>query len=151
MKYSLNLITKNEWESATILQKENLAKYLISTASKYLSAAEINNFRSNQYEFNEVSNIEKILGSEKLLDVPSTFLYLSDEESEELLDFGTISWYDLRENTPSLSAEYRLNYSENMVMSEASEGDLLVIAIRPDKSVMIIIAKSESTSANQLV
>lgn len=133
------------------MQKENLAKYFISTARKYLSAVEINNNRSNRQEFNEVSNIKQILGSEKLLNVPTKFLYLSDEESEELLDFGTISWYDARENNPSRSAEFRLYYSENMVMSEADERDLLVIALRPDKSVMIIIAKSESTSENQLL
>ena len=112
---------------------------------------EINNCRSNRHEFNEVSNIEQIFGSEKLLDVPTKFLYLSDEETEELLDFGTISWYDATENNPSRSAEFGLYCSENMAMKEANEGDLLVIALRPDKSVMIIIAKSESTSENQLI
>jgi len=133
------------------LQKENLAKYFISTATKYLSAVEINNSRSNQNEFSEVSNIKQILGCEKLLNVPTQFLYLSDDESEELLDFGTISWYDASESNPSQSSEFRLYYSENMAMSEADEGDLLVIALRPDKSVMIIIAKSGSTSENQLL
>jgi len=76
---------------------------------------------------------------------------LSDEESEELLDFGTISWDDASEYNPSQSSEFRLYYSENMAMSEANEGDLLVIALRPDKSVMIIIAKSGSTTENQLL
>lgn len=135
------------------MQTENLAKYFISTATKYLSAVEINDCRSNRYEFNEVSNIKQILGSEKLLNVPTQFLYLSDSdsESEELLDFGTISWYDARDNFPSQSKEYRLYYSENMAMNEADEGDLIVIALRPDKNVMIIIAKSESTSENQLL
>jgi len=133
------------------LQTENLAKYFISMATKYLSTVEVNNNRSNRYEFNEDSNLKQILGREKLLDVPTQFLYFSDVESEELLDFGTISWYDARENNPSRSPEFRLYYSENMAMSEADEGDLLVIALRPDKSVMIIIAKSESTSENQLL
>lgn len=61
------------------MQKENLAKYFISTATKYLSAVEINNSRSNQNEFSEVSNIKQILGCEKLLNVPTKYLYLSDE------------------------------------------------------------------------
>lgn len=132
------------------MQKENLAKYFISTATKYLSAVEINNAISNRHEFNEVSNIKQILGSEKLLNVPTKYIYLSDEESEELLDSGTISWF-ATENNPSRSTEFRLCYSENSVMSEADEGDLLVIALRPDKSVMIIIAKAGSTSENQLL
>lgn len=133
------------------MQKENLAKYFISTASKYLSAVEINKNRSNQHEFNGVSNIKQILGSEKLPNVLTKFLYLSDEESDVRLDSGTISWYDSRKNKPSRSAEFRLYYSENMAMREANEGDLLVIALRPNKSVMIIIAKSGSASEKQLL
>ena len=133
------------------MQTENLAKYFLSTATKYISAVEIINSRSNRHEFNEVAKLEEIFGSEKRLDVPTQFLYLSDSESEELLDFGSISWYDVRENYPPRSSEFRLYYSENMAMSEADEGDLLVIALLPDKSVMIIIAKSESTSENQLL
>ena len=133
------------------MQKENLAKYFISTATKYLSAVEINKNRSNQHEFNGVSNIKQILGSEKLLNIPTKFLYLSDEESDARLDSGIISWYDSRKNQPSRSAEFRLYYSENMAMREANEGDLLVIAVRPNKSVMIIIAKSGSASEKQLL
>jgi len=133
------------------LQKENLSKYFISTAIKYLSAVEINKSRSNQHEFNGVSSIKQILGSEKLLNVSTKFLYLSDEESDVRSDSGTISWYDARENNPSRSAEFRLYYSENMAMREANEGDLLVIALCPDKSVMIIIAKSGSVSEKQLL
>lgn len=133
------------------MQKENLAKYFISTATKYLSAVEINKSRSNQHEFNGVSNIKEILGSEKLLNVPTKFLFLSDEESDARLDSGIISWYDSRKNKPSRSAEYRLYYSENMAMREANEGDLLVIALRPDKSVMVIISKSGSNSEKQLL
>jgi hypothetical protein len=114
------------------VQTENLAKYFLSTATKYISAVEIINSRSNRHEFNEVAKLEEIFGSEKRLDVPTQFLYLSDSESEELLDFGSISWYDARENYPPRSSEFRLYYSENMAMSEADEGDLLVIALLPD-------------------
>jgi len=131
------------------LQQENLAKYFITTASKYLSAVEINNYRSNRFEFSEASKLKHILGSKNLHNVPTKFLYLSDDDTEELL--GTISWSKVREDNPSHSEEFRFNYSENMAISEANEGDLLVNALCPDKSVMIIIAKSGTTAENQLI
>ena len=133
------------------LQTDNLAKYFISTASKYLSAVDISNYKSSLNEFNEVSNIQQILGNEKLLDVPAKFLYLTDDDYEDLFDIGSISWYDARENSSSCSEKFGLFYSENMAMFKADEGDLLVIALRPDKSVMIIIAKSETSAENRLL
>ena len=68
-----------------MLQTENLAKYFLSTATKYISAVEIINSRSNRHEFNEVAKLEEIFGSQKLLNVPTQFLYLSDDKSEQLI------------------------------------------------------------------
>ena len=90
------------------MQKENLAKYFTATATKYISAVEINKSRSDQHEFNGVDSIKHILGSESLHNVPTKFIYLSDEESDARIDSGTISWYDARKNKPSRSAEFRL-------------------------------------------
>ena len=112
------------------LQTDNLSKYIISTASKYLSAVDISNYKLSLNEFDEVSNIHLILGNEKLLDVPAKFLYLTDDDYEDLFDIGSISWYDASENSTPYSGKFRLFYSENMAMYKADEGDLLVIAIR---------------------
>ena len=133
------------------MQTDNLSKYIISTASKYLSAVDISNYKSSLNEFDDVSNIHLILGNEKLLDVPAQFLYLTDDDYEDLFDIGSISWYDARENSTSCSKKFGLFYSENIVMCEAHEGDLLVIALRPDKSVMVFIAKSETSAENRLL
>ena len=74
-----------------------------------------------------------------------------DIEVQDFFDIGSISWYDARENCTSCSEKFGLFYSENIVMCKADEGDLLIIALRPDKSVMIIIAKSETSAENRLL
>jgi EcoRII C terminal len=125
-----------------------LSQYFTGVASKRLTAVDAEQHRSNQHEFSGVSELKAILGNADRLRIPARFLYLSDDD-EPLTDVGFVSWYDARRAHPRRS-EWRLYYSDTEVSSRASEHDVLIIATRPDGSVMAIIADDQSTVSRQL-
>src|SRR5690606_30363853 len=61
-----------------------------------------------------------------------------------------VTWYDSREAHPTRS-EYRLYFPDNDVSDRAKEGDLLLIAKRPDDTLLVMIAAAGSTLENQLL
>jgi hypothetical protein len=125
-----------------------LSQYFSGVASKRLTAVDAEQHRSNQHEFSGVSELRAILGDADRLRIPATFLYLSDENGP-VSDAGFVSWYDARRAHPKRS-EWRLYYSDTEVSSRAGEHDLLVIAARPDGSVMAIVADGGSTVSRQI-
>lgn len=126
-----------------------LSQFFTAFATKRLSAVEAEQHRSNQHEFGGVADLRAILGDADRRDIPAAFLYLNDED-EPVADSGFVSWYDARRAHPKRT-EWRLYYPESAVSARAQEGDLLVVAIRPDQSVMVIIAEGHSTVARQLI
>ena len=122
------------------MKEKSLARYFSGVAIKRLSEVEANPGRSNQHEFNGVRKLHEILGQEKRR-FPARFLYMTDQDDGmPVTDSGFLSWYDSRENDPHRS-EYRLYYSDNRAMHCAAAGDLLVIARRPDESLLTIVAE----------
>lgn len=127
----------------------HLSEYFSGIAAKRLSAVEANFSRSHQHEFNGVKGLKKILGEVSgKKNFSARFVYLNDEDDPAVED-GSLTWYDARERHPARS-EYRLYFPSTTVSECAAEGDLLVIGLRPDGSVLVVIAESNSTIANQI-
>jgi hypothetical protein len=128
----------------------HLSEYFTGVAAKHLSAVEADFARSNQHEFNGVEPLKKILGTEKNK-FPAKFIYLTDNDDQPVVAEGLLTWYDSRKNKrDKRSAEYRLYFSTTSVSECAAQGDLLVIGRRPDGSLLVIIAESNSTIASQV-
>lgn len=126
-----------------------LSEYFEGVAAKRLQAVEANPNKSNQHEFNGVKALKQLLGEDRLKDCPTRFLWLG-EENEGLSEDSLVTWYDSRENHATRT-EHRLYFRSNPVMDLASEGDLLIVARKPDRELMIIIAAAGSTTENQLL
>lgn len=128
-----------------------LSQYFKGVAVKRLSAVEAHPEKSHQHEFNGVGSLAQVLGSA----IPkqkfgATFFYLNDDDPEPIEDDGFVTWYDARENHPKRS-EKRLYFPTTTVSQNANEGDLLLIAKKPDDTVLVIIAEAGSTIENQLM
>lgn len=132
------------------MKKGHLSEYFIDFAVKTLSAVEADRHRSNQHEFDGVSKLRAMLGDDDKRNIPAVFIYLNDDDPEPLREEGFLSWYDARRAHPTRT-EYRLYFPDTVVSDNATEGDLLIIAQRPDGTLMVIIAEGESTVANQLL
>jgi hypothetical protein len=128
----------------------HLSQYFKGVAAKQLSAVEADLFRSHQHEFNGVETLMKILGrAQGKMKFEARFIYLNDQDSEPVVSDGFLTWYDAREKHPTRT-EHRLYFPTTAVSECAAAGDLLVIGLRPDNTVLVVIAQDGSTIANQI-
>lgn len=128
----------------------HLSEYFTGVAAKRLMAVEADVFRSNQHEINGVEGLKQIFGeAHGKQKFAARFIYLNDHDDEPVVGDGFLTWYDAREKHPTRS-EYRLYFPTTNVSLCAAEGDLLVLGRRPDGSVLVVIAESGSTIANQV-
>ncbi|MFZ3129766.1 MAG: type II restriction endonuclease [Desulfosporosinus sp.] len=130
------------------MQRGFLSQYFEGVAFKRLSAVEVNASVSHQHEFNGSRPLRTLLGDERKTYV-ARFLWMAGE-NEGITSEGKLTWYDARENHPTRT-EYRLYFSSNDVVDQAREGDLLIIAKRPDDEMYMIVVSAESTLENQLL
>lgn len=131
------------------MKKGFLSEYFDGVVAKRLSRVESSPDCSNQHEFNGVKPLMKLLGNERLTNLPVKFIWIGDD-NEGLTEQSTVTWYDSREQHPTRS-EYRLYFRSNPVMELASAEDLLIVARRTTGEVLIIIAAANSTVENQLL
>ncbi|HHY73868.1 MAG TPA: restriction endonuclease [Bacillus bacterium] len=131
------------------MKKGFLSQYFEGIAIKKLSSVEVNIHRSNQHEFNGSKPLRNLFGNDRLNDYPVTFLWLGDE-NEGISEDGLVTWYDAREKHPTRT-EWRLYFKSNPVIDWAQEGDLLIVARRPNDQVYMIVVKADSTFENQLL
>jgi hypothetical protein len=132
------------------MKQGHLSQYFTGVAVKRLSAVEVDLFRSHQHEFNGVEGLKTLFGQATGKQTfPARFIYLSDHDDEPVVADGFITWYDARERHPTRS-EHRLYFPTTQASDCAAEGDVLVIARRPDASVLVVIAENGSTIANQV-
>jgi hypothetical protein len=118
---------------------------------KRLSAVEAHPEKSHQHEFNGVKKLTAVLGPalpRRKFD--ATFFYLSDDDPDPIEAEAQVTWYDGRENHAKRS-ENRLYFPTTTVSNNASAGDLLLIARKPDDTLVVVIAEAESTIENQLL
>lgn len=125
-----------------------LSEYFKGVASKTLSAVEVDMSISHQHEYNGVGTLKKIFGTERKT-FAAQFIYLNDEDSEPVKDNGTLTWYDAREKHPTRS-EFRMYFTSTQVSEISSVGDVIFICLKPDFTVVVIIAEGKSTICNQL-
>ena len=125
-----------------------LSQYFSGVVAKRLSVVETNRNKSNQHEFNGISSMKKLFGTDRCK-FSAQFLFI-DDENPPVTDNGFLTWYDARENHPTRS-EYRLFFPTTTVSKIASANDVLFIALKPDKTILVIISPSDSTVASQLI
>lgn len=126
-----------------------LSQYFKGIAAKSLSAVEADTATSNQHEYNGVTQLKEMFGTSKKT-FSAQFIYLDDSDDAPIKDKGILTWYDAREAHP-IRTEYRMYFSTTAVSVCASAGDELFIALRPDDTVLVIIAEAGSTICNQLL
>jgi hypothetical protein len=127
-----------------------LSEFFTGVAIKTLSAVEADETRSHQHEYNANRAMVKIFGKTEVKQhFDALYVYLSDSDDEPVVSKGSLTWYDSRVNKRPRS-EHRFYFPTNQVTMIAAEADLLVIAQRPDKSVLVVIAQGGSTIANQV-
>ena len=132
------------------MKSSYLSEFFSGVALKTLSAVEADLVRSHQHEFNGVEGLKKLFGQavgKQKFD--AKFIYLTDHDDEPVISEGFLTWYDAREAHPTRS-EHRLYFPTTEVSNCAAEGDLLVIGMRQDGSVLVVVAEAESTVSNQV-
>ena len=125
-----------------------LSQYFTGVIAKQLSAVEANLEKSNQHEFNGIASMKKLFGTQRQK-FNTTFMFL-DDDNLPVTDTGFLTWYDARENHPTRS-EYRLFFPTTNVSKLANVDDILFIALKPDKTILVIIVPNNSTITSQLV
>ncbi|WP_206057567.1 type II restriction endonuclease [Nitrincola schmidtii] len=138
------------------MKKGYLSQYFHGVAVKVLSAVEADTLASNQHEFNGVEGLRNLLGEpEGKKKYPAKFVYLTDHDGDPVTEDGFLTWYDARQRARLergvMRWEYRLYFPTNHVSQLASAGDILIIAKRPDNSLLSIVAEAETTISQQLL
>jgi hypothetical protein len=132
-----------------------LSHYFQGIAAKRLSSVEADILASNQHEFNGVEGLRTLLGEPVgKTRYDSTLLYLGEDEDSAIFEEGSLTWYDARQKARLergvMRWEYRLYFPTTRVTDLAAAGDLLVIGLQQDGNLLVIIAGSGSSAANQI-
>lgn len=130
------------------MKKGYLSEYFDGVAFKKLSAVEADFAKSNQHEFNGVSQLKGIFGLSRRT-FNADFIYVCDNDDEPVFDRGFLTWYDARENHPKRS-EYRMYFPTTRVSMCGSTGDSLFICLKSNSTVLVIVAEENSTIESQL-
>jgi len=125
-----------------------LSSYVRGIVFKRLSAVETDLQVSHQHEFNGTRELINLFGEAKR-NFPTRMLYFGEEEADNLAIAVQLTWYDARENHPTRS-EHRLYFPGNDSIDRATTGDLLIIALKPDDSLLAVICKAGSTYESQI-
>lgn len=132
-----------------------LSQYFRGIASKLLTNVEANILTSNQHEFNGAGALRDLLGEPAdKVHYKTTFVYIDDEAEVPISESGPMTWYDARQRgrieRGVMRWEYRLYFPSTRVSELAAEGDLLIIALQHDGSLLVLVAKGESGTARQV-
>ena len=126
----------------------HLSQYFSGVAAKRLQDVEVNPETSHQHEFNGVNRFRQILGDDDR-SIPATYMYVDEDTADSFVVESTATWYDARRQNPDRT-EYRLYYPPSAVVEKARPNDLLVVAQRRDKSLLVLVAPNASTAENQV-
>lgn len=126
-----------------------LNEFFRGVAAKKLRPVETDAGVSNQHEFNGINRFREIFGDNRR-SFATSFLYV-DDDHEPVSDAGETTWYDAREADPNRSAEFRLYFPPTNVSLKYSAGDLLILGLRPDDTLLIVVASAGSTIGDQLL
>lgn len=140
------------------MKKGHLSDYFEGVAVKELSLVETNSLRSHQHEFHANRELITLLGrcedTEKRF-LPSTFLYLNDDENARIAVEGELTWYDARAKARIERginrSEYRLYFPSNEVIKRMNAGDLFFLAKRSKGRWLVLIVERNTSMAQQLL
>ncbi len=133
-----------------------LSQYFKGVALKRLSVVEADIIRSNQHEYHGTGELREILGEpDGKVRFTASFLYLTDQDGEPIVEDGFLTLYPARRNARRRGVkrpeEYRLYFSNNSVSQCAAAGDLLVIARKPDDTLLVIVVEKDTTTEQQIM
>ncbi len=133
------------------MKRGYLSEYFEGVAAKRLTAVEADETRSHQHEYNATKKMLAFMGRPTgPTRMTTRFLYLTDEDSEPIVEDAFLTLYDSRKDQPHRPPEYRFYFPTTNVSLSATEGDLLVIAKRRDGGLLVIIAERGSSIAKQI-
>lgn len=115
---------------------------------KRLSAVEADRSRSNQHEFNAPKALRGAFGTAQPRRIDTDFVWMPDD-GDFVTERGDLTWYDSRARHPTRS-EYRVYYRDNAVTRCAAAGALLLIALRPDGTVLLVLAPGTGLAAARI-
>lgn len=133
-----------------------LRRYFTGIAFKRLMAVDTVQGASRQHEVGGRNSFNRLLGTDGNRSrkdgngIPVRYVYVSDDPEETLRVEGDISWYDARHRDPKRGPEWRLYYPGNDVTRRMVEGDLFLVARKPDDSLLIVVAQAGSSVERQL-
>jgi hypothetical protein len=133
------------------MRRGQLSEYFDGVAAKRLTMVEADFSRSHQHEFQAVRAMVNFIG--ELSDptpIPARFLYLTDSDSDPILEDASLTLYDARRKKPNRSAEYRFYFADNSVTAKMVAGDLLVIAKLRTGGLLVVVAQNKSSVAAQI-
>lgn len=127
----------------------------ISDLSKYQSVAVKTLARNDSLYKNNNSTSIEIQGTKPLINVLGTtkvyydtqFVYYGENKLENV---DETTWYYYTPKSLNGKRKYKLYYRKNDVMRSAYPGDLLVIAKKDDKNIVILIAQKDSKAENEV-
>jgi len=131
------------------LRRGMLSSLFVGAVAKRLTLVETITAKSNQHEFQGVRPLRDLLGDEDRPRTLARFIWLSDDAGA-ISEDGFASWSNVRKGKPR-APEYHLYYPGNSVTELMQAGDLLVIALRSDGSLLIIVAPADATAQNQVL
>lgn len=120
----------------------NRPVHLSPACVKTLSKVEADKNCSNQHEFNGVSELKVIFGTDKLI-----LNALFSVRGQNLTEKAEVTWYEAREKHPTRS-EYRLYFKSNIVMNNASVGDDIIIGFDSNQNLHCILIKRDAPDHN---
>ncbi|MDT0633330.1 type II restriction endonuclease [Spectribacter hydrogenooxidans] len=126
-----------------------LDQSFLGVMAKQLSAVEANRASSNQHEFNGTTLMKRHLGLARR-ELDARFIYIGRKEDEQLTVDAQVTWYDARENDPNRT-EHRLYFHDNPIMDQAGEGDVLIMALRHDASLVLLIVDRQSEQMSDVL
>ncbi|AUV24443.1 restriction endonuclease [Citrobacter sp. RHBSTW-00678] len=119
-----------------------LSEHFEFAAAKTLRAVDAVSSRSHQHEIGGLVEVGfgKALGA--MVEGKKTYLqckmfWLTDTEESPISVDTTITWYNTRSAKAHRGPEYRLYYRDNAVTERLSEGDFMLVALRPNKDLVI--------------
>lgn len=126
-----------------------LSNLFVGAVAKRLTLVETITPKSNQHEIQGVKALRALMRDDDRKGVDARFVWLSDEAGSVSED-GFASWSNVRKGKPR-APEYHLYYPGNAVTERMRVGDLLVIALRRDGTLLFVVAPAGGTGQNQLL
>lgn len=126
-----------------------LSSHIAGAAAKRLTAVEARPERSNQHELNGVQALKALFGDSRATR-SARFVYLTEHDADPAVADAFVTWYDAREGHPTRS-EFRLYFPQMVASEQLQQGDLALVFLRPDESVLVVFAARNSTGEQQLL